>query len=222
MHVIAVASSKGGVGKTTISGHIAVEAQRKSIKPVILLDTDPQASLKDWWDARTDYTPHLASVALDKLPDNLPIWRGQGVALVVIDTPPAIADNIRAVISSCDLVVIPTRPSPHDLRAIGRTVEIANACGKPMVFVINGAAHRARITTAAVTELSQHGAVAPSILHQRTDFATAMISGSTVQESYPAGKSAREVEDLWAYLHKLLLLQGSRSGSKARSARSAA
>ncbi|WP_293549010.1 division plane positioning ATPase MipZ [Parvibaculum sp.] len=39
MHVIAFASQKGGSGKTTLAGHIAVEAERVGAGPVALVDT---------------------------------------------------------------------------------------------------------------------------------------------------------------------------------------
>ena len=45
MHVIAFASQKGGSGKTTLAGHIAVEAELRGAGPVALIDTDPQGSL---------------------------------------------------------------------------------------------------------------------------------------------------------------------------------
>ena len=45
MHVIVVANQKGGVGKTTLSGHLAVEAVRAESGNVVLIDTDPQGSL---------------------------------------------------------------------------------------------------------------------------------------------------------------------------------
>ncbi len=52
MHVIAVASQKGGSGKTTLAGHLAVAADAAGAGPVLLVDTDPQGSLTRWWDAR--------------------------------------------------------------------------------------------------------------------------------------------------------------------------
>ena len=73
-----------------------------------------------------------------------------------------------------------------------------------MVFVINGAAQRARITAEAAIALSQHGTVAPVTIFQRTDFAASMIDGRTVQELDPASKSAGEVAELWSYLDKQL------------------
>ena len=42
MRVLALASQKGGSGKTTLSGHLAVQAQRAGAGPVVLIDThDP-------------------------------------------------------------------------------------------------------------------------------------------------------------------------------------
>ena len=52
MRVLALASQKGGSGKTTLSGHLAVEAQRAGAGPVVLIDIDPQGSLADWWNER--------------------------------------------------------------------------------------------------------------------------------------------------------------------------
>ena len=40
MRVLAMASQKGGSGKTTLSGHLAVQAQRAGTGPVVLIDDD--------------------------------------------------------------------------------------------------------------------------------------------------------------------------------------
>jgi chromosome partitioning protein len=202
MHVLALASQKGGVGKTTLSGHLAVEAERDGFGPVALVDTDPQHSLADWWRARSAETPLFARVDLADIRRGLDTLQHEGVALVIIDTPPAIAENIRTVVAEADLVLIPARPSPHDLRAVGVTVELVEAAGRPMVFAINGAANRARITTEAAMALSQHGTLAPVVIHQRTDFATSMTDGRTVGELDPSGRSAMEIADLWTYVRK--------------------
>ena len=37
----------------------------------------------------------------------------------MVDTPPAITDAIRAVVALADLVLIPVKPSPHDLARSG-------------------------------------------------------------------------------------------------------
>lgn len=204
MHVLVMASQKGGSGKTTLSGHLAVEADRANIGPVALIDTDPQGSLSHWWNAREATSPHFAKVGLLQLSEALDELRRSGIKLAVVDTPPAISDSISQVVAHADLVVIPTRPSPHDLRSVGATVDIAERHGKPLVFVMNGATARARITGETAIALSQHGTVAPITLHHRVDFAASMVDGRSVGEVMPKSQSAKEVRDLWAYLQDRL------------------
>src|SRR5262249_55052497 len=119
-------------------------------------------------------------------------------------TPPAIEATIGDVIELCDLIIIPVRPSPHDLRAVGATVETVERVGKPLIFVVNGATPRARITNEAVMALSQHGTLAPVILHQRTGFAASMIDGRTVGEIKGEARSAEEITRLWDYVSRRL------------------
>lgn len=200
MRTIVVASQKGGVGKTTIAGHLGVMAEQSGAGPVALIDTDPQGSLAAWWNERKAEAPLFAQVEIARLSEHLQALAKAGVKLAIIDTPPAVTEMIRQVLRAADLVVIPTRPSPHDLRAVGSTVELVEGAGKRMIFVINGAAPRARIAGEAAVALSQHGTVAPVTLYQRTDFASSMIDGRTVQELDPKSRSADEVGDLWKYV----------------------
>jgi chromosome partitioning protein len=204
MYVLVMASQKGGSGKTTLSGHLAVEADQAGIGPVALIDTDPQGSLSHWWNARTAATPHFARVALPDLGEALSRLRAAGMRLAVIDTPPAITASISQVVAHADLVVVPTRPSPHDLRAVGATVDIAERHGKPLIFVVNAATPRARITGEAAVALSQHGTVAPVTLHHRVDFAASMVDGRTVGEVVGKSASAKEVRELWLYVQEKL------------------
>ena len=200
MRVLAMASQKGGSGKTTLSGHLAVQAQLAGAGPVVLIDIDPQGSLADWWNEREAELPAFAQTTVARLASDLDILRQQGFKLAVIDTPPAITMAIQSVIAVAELIVIPTRPSPHDLRAVGATVDLCDRAGKSLMFVVNAATPKAKITAEAAVALSQHGTVAPVTIHQRTDFAASMIDGRTVMEVDPKGKSAQEVEGLWSYI----------------------
>jgi chromosome partitioning protein len=55
MRTIALVTQKGGAGKTTIASSLAVAAAQAGEK-VIALDLNPQGSLSDWGDTRTDDT----------------------------------------------------------------------------------------------------------------------------------------------------------------------
>jgi chromosome partitioning protein len=107
---------------------------------------------------------------------------------------------IQSVISVSELIIVPTRPSPHDLRAVGATVDLCDRAGKPLIFVVNAATPKAKITSEAAVALSQHGTVAPVTLHHRTDYAASMIDGRTVMECDPGGRSAAEIRALWDYV----------------------
>ena len=217
MQVMAFAAQKGGSGKTTLAANIAVEAERRGDGPVALIDTDPQGSLSDWWNQRSAETPIFAHASISRLAEHIQKMQDLGIKLVIIDTPPAIKSTIGHVVNASDLVVIPTRPSPHDLRAAGRTVEIAERLGKPIIFVINGAHPRARITTEAAIALSEHGPLASIVIHQRTNYASSMIDGRTVMEVGGKSRSPNEIADLWRYLKKRLQTKDRRATAPRRS-----
>ncbi len=204
MQTIVIASRKGGAGKTTLSGHIAVEADRQGAGPVAIIDMDPMGSLAAWWNERQADTPVCPEIGKSGLQGTLANLKRAGVNLVVIDTPPFATAEVAAVVSQATLVVVPVVPSPHDLRAIGETVDVVEGQRKPMVFVVNNASTNGRLTLQAVTALSQHGTVAPSVIHARQDFRSAMIKGRTAGEVFPKGKSAAEIAELWTYLGKRL------------------
>lgn len=204
MRTVVIASQKGGVGKTTLAAHLAVEAEAQGVSPVALIDMDPQGSLSAWWNSREAESPLYVQADLANLASQLKALEVAGVEMVIIDTPPALTEAIRSVVGVADLVIVPARPSPHDLRAVGGTVDIVEAQHKPMVFVVNSATARARITADAAVALSQHGKVAPSVIHHRVDFASSMIDGRTVRELEPNGKSAQEISELFGYVNAQL------------------
>lgn len=204
MKVLTVASRKGGSGKTTIAGHLAVQAELDGYGNVGLIDVDPQGSMAEWWNARAAATPVYVQTALHRVVDDVNKMRDTGLDLLVLDTPPSLSKTVSDIVSVSDLIIVPVRPSPHDLRSVGTTVGLIEHLGKPLIFVVNGAAPRARITAEAVEALSQHGPLAPTIVHQRVDFAASMIDGRTVMELAPKSRSAAEIRELWSYVKERL------------------
>ena len=112
MHVVVVANQKGGVGKTTLSGHLAVEADRTRSGTVVLIDTDPQGSLSQWWHERKAETPHLAQIEPGKLKAQLAILEESGIDIAIVDTPPAVTATNRQVSPSPALYSYPPDPAP--------------------------------------------------------------------------------------------------------------
>lgn len=199
MHVIVLASQKGGTGKTTLSAHLAIQAEKSGFGPVALLDTDPQGSLSAWWNVRKSDLPALAQLQ-GSLPKTLAGLNQMGIKIAILDTPPAIGSSIIATIAQADLVLIPCQPSPIDMRAIGDTIELTRKAKKPMIFIVNRTKPRTRLSNDAAITLSQFGTVAPSMIDDLQDFRSAMIDGRTATEADPMGKAAARIEHLWRYI----------------------
>ena len=203
MRTIVLASQKGGSGKTTIAAHLAVALERAGQGPAVLIDTDPQGSLARWWNKRDAPSPAFADATVRQLSEKLAALKADGFAWCVVDTPPADSEQNAKVIAEADLVLIPTRPSPHDLDALGATLELCHASQRRFVFVVNAAKTNASITVQTVTALSEHGQVAPAVVADRVLFASSMIDGRTVFDVDPAGRSADEIAALWQFVNSL-------------------
>jgi chromosome partitioning protein len=178
MHVIVLASQKGGAGKTTLTGHLGVAAELAGDGPAVLIDTDPQGSLSAWWNARAAEAPTLAAAPITKLSTKLPALAAAGYAYVLIDTPPAITDSIR----------------------VGRTVDLVRAERKPFCFAVTQAKSNANLTIQVMGALSVHGVVSAAVMHDRVDYAASMTDGRTVLETDRKGRSADEMRALWSFV----------------------
>jgi chromosome partitioning protein len=198
MQTIVVASQKGGSGKTTITRNLAVALG----EDVALIDTDPQGSLTAWWNRRDAETPALISIA-NGLSATLDALRDAGMKMVLIDTPPSAHAFVADVIGLADLVVVPVRPTPDDLDAVGPTLDMIEGAGKNFIFIVSQAKRRTRLALETVPALAQHGKVSPVVIHDRVEFPTAAIDGRGVVE-VGDGAAATEINDLVAYLRKQL------------------
>lgn len=199
MNIIVVASQKGGAGKTTLLRSLAVATQQRG-EQVAILDTDPQGSLTSWWNRREESTPALVNFPVDEIDEAVRKLGAAGIEYLFIDTPPSVHPELSKLLASATLAIVPVRPSPDDLDAVGDTLSLIEAAGCPFVFVLTQAKPRTRLQMQAVMALAKHGKLAPTVVHDRTDFPTAAITGRTVTEIEQAGPSASEVRDVLDYV----------------------
>jgi chromosome partitioning protein len=195
---IAILNQKGGSGKTTVSIHLSHALKLKGYR-VLLVDTDPQGSSRDWAAARNGEAP-FSVMALDRpiIHKELPKL-AQGYEYVLIDGAPRVSDLTRSAIMAVDFVLIPIQPSPLDIWAVHEVVELIQEATiyKPdlsAAFLVNRKVVNSSIAREVSEVLQQYPfPVLNAQISQRVVFAECLNSGSTVLETAPKSAAADEV-----------------------------
>lgn len=204
MKTIVVNSQKGGSGKTTLCRVLSVEAVRAQPLSVYLIDTDTQGTLTQWHEARQAEEPRRVELAIEQLGQGLQTLAAKGADYVFIDTPPQASEHLDPVFMLADLVIVPIKPTPDDLKAAAVTVNRLKSLAVPFLFVITQAIQNTNITAQAIAALSHRGAVAETLIVNRVIYPAAFTDGRTPQEIEPKGQGAREIAQLWAHVQNYI------------------
>lgn len=209
MHVIAVLNQKGGSGKTTIATHLARALQLDGAE-VLLIDSDPQGSARDWAAVREDQP--LTVVGIDRPTIERDLKQIARKDYVVIDGAPQAADLAVSAIKAASFVLIPVQPSPYDIWAAADLVELVKqrievTDGKlQAAFVVSRAIKGTKIGAEVAEALAGYGLpVLESRITQRVSYPGTAATGTTVLDIDPASDAAAEVRTLAAELKQKLI-----------------
>jgi len=117
MKTILVASSKGGVGKSTLATHLAAHAALAGQRTV-LVDADPQGSAARWAERRAGLDSAVLPVDGTTAGRGWPRTLPPDTQQVVVDAAAgAQASALAPFLEHADAVVVPVPPSTLDLEA---------------------------------------------------------------------------------------------------------
>lgn len=200
MKVVAVLNQKGGSGKTTIATHLARAFQLDG-NDILLVDSDPQGSARDWAAVREDQPVPVIGIDRPTIERDL-----KSVAqkdLVVIDGAPQAAELAVSAIKAADFILIPVQPSPYDIWAAADLVELIKTRievtdGKlAAAFVVSRAIKGTKLGTEVTDALLGYGLpVLEARITQRVSFPTSAAEGTTVLDTEPTGDGAHEIRRL--------------------------
>ncbi len=209
MQVIAVLNQKGGAGKTTIATHLA-RALQLGGSDVLLVDSDPQGSARDWAAVRDDQPVPVIGIDRPTIERDLKSVAA-GKDYVVIDGAPQAADLAVSAIKAANFILIPVQPSPYDIWATADLVDLVKqrievTDGKlKAAFVVSRAIKGTKIGGEVVDALTGYGLpVLDARITQRVSYPSTAATGTTVSDAEPDSEAAREIMALANEIKQLL------------------
>jgi len=209
MSIVAVATQKGGAGKTSIAVHVARGLQLSG-SSVLLLDADSQRSATAWRGLQdTVDMPEVYTLRdgedLRKRVRSLKA----SYDVIVIDGHPRLHGLLAETVHVADLLLIPVQPSGLDLHAAGEIVGLFKSARKQdrkkrAHFVVNRVVSRSRLADQIGDAL--RGFAVPALssrLGDRVAFQNAVSQGLTVFE-IDRGKARSEAKALTREVRGLL------------------
>jgi len=199
--VIAVLNQKGGSGKTTIATHLARAFQLSGFS-VLLIDSDPQGSARDWAAVREDQP--LTVVGIDRPTIGRDLKNIGSKDFIIIDGAPQAADLAVSAIKSADIVLIPVQPSPYDIWATADLVELVKqrievTDGKiKAAFIVSRMIKGTKIGNEVTDILSEYNLpVLESKITQRVIYPSTAAKGNTVLDENPDNAASIEIMSLY-------------------------
>jgi chromosome partitioning protein len=203
MHVIAIASPKGGSGKTTLASALAVRAAMESPRVAMFDLNSDQGNLTQWWVLRGEpMNPRLVEV--EHITRDVEVLRASRFEWLIIDTPPLELDIIENAVLKADVVLVPVRASIFDIGSITPVVEMARERHKPYAFVLSAVDSRfKKLTERAMAALVSEGPICATRISYRQPYISALTGGKAGHEVEDDLRP--EIDSLWGEVKRLAL-----------------
>jgi chromosome partitioning protein len=137
--IIGVVNIKGGVGKSTISAHLAAWLHDRG-ESVAFIDTDGQGSSSVW------LSQAEPKIQTERIHDYKELTRHAKAAassykFVICDGPATLGETTRGILLVSDLALLPCVPSSLDWGSLGQTIAELENCrmlreGKPEALIV--------------------------------------------------------------------------------------
>lgn len=210
MYTIALLAQKGGVGKTTLTLTLAVQAEQAGQRAAVI-DADPQATASSWFLTRKQQgraTPVVASAPnAATLRQAVADARDDGFDWLFIDTPAGVSELPATAADEADLLLVPCVPSVFNMDAMAPTVKLVRQSRKPAFFLVNRGRSKGINDECALALTSAYGLPAANThISARLPIADAEREGlvltELVSKDTSVVKGRQEVLALWKWLTK--------------------
>lgn len=207
--VISVLNPKGGVGKSTVSIHVATGLLRWGAS-TCLIDTDPQGSAAEWDSLRTEAGekqsgefPPVHTVDARSDPDDIRtmVIREDPNDVIVIDGSAKTDRPLGVTLRQSDVVLVPVPPAFIDMRAAAGFMDLVRSVQSGYktpsgIPIARGVTTRVRHGTREenevaegfealdLPEITEAGGDSPVRLYQRVAYPRSIADGLTVFDGW--------------------------------------
>ena len=204
--IIAIASEKGGVGKSTLAASLAIHWHRQGLR-VLAVDLDPQGTLQDWAavaEANEVDGPYVIGMA-DHVRKTVPALADQH-DITILDCPGRMDSRLVSALAVADYALVPVAPGAPDAWALSRVLEKIQEMQEHRpelrAGVVVNRAIRTRVASTVVNQLSEVTNIAhcPVQVGNRAPVAEAIAAGSGVTVYDSGSVASMEVRRLADWL----------------------
>ena len=206
--VTVIGNLKGGTGKSTVAFNLSLWLATHRNVHVMTYDFDPQATLTDALEIRSEdgYSPAIT-------PSNTVTDLGSEgeYSEVIVDIGMSDMDALKVALKKADRIIVPIAPSQADVWSTQRFLKLladnCNADKPPEVLGLMNRAdthHAVRETDEAyeaLLTLSDHITMLEPRLYQRTVYRRSFSEGMAVFELDRKSKAAAEIQQLGELLY---------------------
>ena len=185
--LIALANPKGGVGKSTISVHLASLAHERG-RRVALIDADAQESSSRWLEDLKAPIPVHRLQTPDQVIEQADLIARE-VDLVVADGPAGLSEVTRALLMVADLALLPCGSSALDLRALQDALRVVRQAQK-----IRRGAPRACIIP---NKLQANTRLSRELLDAAAELKLPTLPGLSLRQAYADSAGRERLSGAW-------------------------
>jgi chromosome partitioning protein len=206
MKTLAVVSHKGGTGKSTLSIHLAIQAQSEG-RDTLLVDLDSHSStVAEWASIRTDKHPLAVTAKVSDITELQQQASGEGFDLLILDCPPYLNDDTDQITRLADYTILPTSPRFTDICTFPKNIEKIH---QPYSVVLNSCTPdpvgQTSFKTTQVYQMLNDSGIPVSPVHiiRLEAFTEALNYGQGVTEYQSNGKASKQIKMLLDWLYTI-------------------